>query len=122
MEGLKRGLFCYITTAVCRSLDKPDDCCELTALRKYRDEYLLMSDGGRKLVEEYYNIAPTIVKRINKEKDAGEIYRGIWQDYLSPCIRLIEEDRNEECREVYSRMVRRLESDYMTGLRKGDER
>lgn len=120
--GFKKGLFCYITTAVCRSLGKPDDCYELTVLRKYRDGYLLMSDGGRELVEEYYNIAPTIVKRINREKDAGEIYRGIWQDYLSPCIRLIEEDRNEECREIYSQMVRRLEKDYMTGQQEGDER
>ena len=81
-----------------------------------------MSDGGRKLVEEYYNIAPTIVKRINREKNADEIYRGIWNDYLSPCIRLIEEGRNEECREVYSQMVRRLEKDYMTGQQEGDER
>ena len=73
-------------------------------------------------MEEYYNIAPTIVKRINREKNPGEIYRGIWQKYLSPCIRLIEENRNEECREVYSRMVRRLEKDYMTGQQEGDER
>ena len=51
-----------------------------------------------------------------------EIYRGIWNDYLSPCIRLIEEDRNEECRDVYSQMVRRLEKDYMTGQQEGDER
>ena len=120
--GFKKGIFCYITTAVCRSLDKPDDCYELTALRRYRDDYLLMSDGGRELVEEYYNIAPTIVKRINREKNPGEIYRGIWQEYLRPCIRLIEENRNEECREVYSRMVRRLEKDYMTGQQEGDER
>lgn len=120
--GFKKGLFCYITTAVCRSLDKPDDCYELTALRRYRDDYLLMSDGGRELVEEYYNIAPTIVKRINREKNPGEIYRGIWQEYLRPCIRLIEENRNEECREVYSRMVRKLEKDYMTGQQEGDER
>ena len=120
--GFKKGLFCYITTAVCRSLDKPDDCYELTVLRRYRDDYLLISDGGRELVEEYYNIAPTIVKRINRESSAGEIYRGIWQEYLSPCIRLIEENRNEECREVYSRMVRKLETDYMTGQQEGDER
>ena len=120
--GFRKGLLCYITTAVCRSLGKPDDCYELTALRRYRDDYLLMSDGGRKLVEEYYNIAPTIVKRINREKNADEIYRGIWNDYLSPCIRLIEEGRNEECRDVYSQMVRRLEKDYMTGKQEGDER
>ncbi len=111
--GFRKGMFCYITTAVCKSLDKPDDCYELTTLRQYRDEYLLASEGGKLLVEEYYNIAPTIVKRIDKQDNAGDIYRGIWNKYLSPCIRLIEEERKEECREVYSQMVRKLEQEYL---------
>lgn len=111
--GFRKGMFCYITTAVCRSLDKPDDCYELTALRRYRDEYLLSSEKGKGLVEEYYNIAPTIVKRINKQENADEIYHGIWETYLSPCIRLIEENRKEECRDVYSSMVRKLEKEYL---------
>lgn len=111
--GFKKGLFCYITTAVCRSLDKGDDCYELTTLREYRDGYLLHSEGGREIVEEYYDIAPTIVKRIDRKDDAEQIYRGIWEEYLSPCIRLIEEERREECRELYITMVRRLEKDYL---------
>lgn len=111
--GFRKGMFCYITTAVCRSLDKPDDCYELTALRQYRDGYLLATEDGKSLVEEYYNIAPTIVKRIDRQENAGEIYRGIWERYLSQCIRLIEEDRKEECREIYSLMVRKLEKEYL---------
>lgn len=120
--GFQKGLFCYITTAVCKNFDKPDDCYELTVLRQYRDSYLLKSQSGRRLVEEYYNIAPTIVKRINKQKDAGEIYRGIWEMYLNPCIWLIEENKKEECREVYSRMVRGLEREYLTEWQRGDGR
>lgn len=111
--GFKKGIFCYITTAVCRSLDKPDDCYELTALRNYRDEYLLASDDGKELVREYYNIAPTIVKRIGRKPDADHIYREIWEDYLNPCIRLIEQGENEKCREKYSDMVRKLEAEYL---------
>ena len=110
--GFKKGIFCYITTAVCRSMNKPDDCYELTTLRKYRDGYLLRSEGGRDIVEEYYDIAPTIVKRIDRQDNADEIYRGIWEDYLSPCIRFIEEDRNEACRELYMAMVRDLQKEY----------
>ena len=111
--GFRRGLSCYISTAVYRSLNKPDDCYELTTLRKYRDEYLLSTQSGQKIVEEYYNIAPTIVKRISRQDDAGAIYRGIWEDYLSPCIRLIEEGRKEECKNRYSEMVRMLEKEYL---------
>ncbi|MGC4019555.1 MAG: hypothetical protein QM793_10280 [Muricomes sp.] len=111
--GFKKGLFCYITTAVCKSMDKPDDCYELTVLRDYRDEYLLNSKEGEGLVKEYYNVAPTIVKRIDREASSAEIYAGIWQDYLSPCIRLIEADRKEECRELYGDMVHSLEKRYL---------
>ena len=111
--GFKKGIFCYITTAVCRSMHKPDDCYELAALRAYRDGYLSETEEGRHIVEEYYNIAPTIVKRIDREDGADEIYQGIWDEYLSPCIRLIEEDKKEECKELYVTMVRSLEKKYL---------
>lgn len=111
--GFKKGLFCYITTAVCRSLNKPDDCYELTLFRDYRDHYLLNCEKGEEIVNEYYNIAPTIVKRIDREDNSSEIYARIWQDYLSPCLRLIEEEKKEECRDLYSDMVRNLEKKYL---------
>lgn len=110
--GFKKGL-CYITTAVCKSLDKPDDCHELTLLRDYRDQYLLESKAGRDTVKEYYNIAPTIVKRIDRQENSAEIYAGIWQDYLSPCVSLIEADKKQECQILYSNMVRKLEKKYL---------
>ncbi len=111
--GFKKGIFCYITTAVCRSMDKPDDCYELNTLRAYRDGYLSETEEGRRIVEEYYNIAPTIVKRIDRQEDADNIYRGIWEEYLSRCIRLIEEDEKDKCKELYISMVRSLEKEYL---------
>lgn len=111
--GFKKGIFCYITTAVCRSMDKPDDCYELNTLRAYRDGYLSETEEGRRIVEEYYNIAPTIVKRIDRQEDADNIYRGIWEKYLSRCIRLIEEDEKDKCKELYISMVRSLEKEYL---------
>lgn len=111
--GFKKGIFCYITTAVCRSMDKPDDCYELNTLRAYRDGYLSETEEGRRIVEEYYNIAPTIVKRIDRQEDAHNIYRGIWEEYLSRCIRLIEEDEKDKCKELYISMVRSLEKEYL---------
>ena len=56
-KGFKRKL-CYITTAVCKTHNKPDDCYELTTLRGYRDTYLMKTETGREIVEEYYNVAP----------------------------------------------------------------
>lgn len=112
-KGFRRSVFCYITTAVCRSLGRPDDCYELNTLRDYRDSYLLSTDEGREMVQEYYNIAPTIVKRIDKKAEADEIYENIWKTYLSPCITMIENGENEKCRDLYSSMVRKLEARYL---------
>lgn len=103
-EGF-RYRFCFITTAVCESRQKDDDCYELSLLRSFRDDYLLQSDEGVEMVHEYYDVAPSIVKHIGKRKDADRIYEDIWQQYLSPCIRLIESDRKEECVELYRSMV-----------------
>jgi hypothetical protein len=107
-----RYRFCYITTAVCESRNKPDDCYELSLLRSFRDDYLLGSEEGEAMVHEYYDLAPSIVKHIGKRQDAAAIYEDIWQQYLSPCIRLIETDRREECVDLYKQMVYNLKELY----------
>lgn len=115
-EDIQSGFkshFCYITTAVCQSLGKPDDCAELNLMRSYRDGYLARQEGGADIIKEYYDIAPTIVKRISRREDADVVYRDIWQGYLQPCIALIEEDKLEECRDVYVNMVRSLREKYI---------
>lgn len=108
-----RNKLCYITTAVCESLGKEDDCYELNILREYRDTYLRSTEDGERIVDAYYDIAPSIVKRINKQSNRDEIYREIYAQYLSPCIRLLEEDKKEECKEIYSDMVLGLEATYL---------
>ncbi len=105
--------FCYITTAVCESQGKPDDCYELNLLRDYRDRYLMATEEGAALVKEYYDIAPTIVNRIGRCKDAGRIYERIWKDYLVPCVRLIETGDREGCKKKYMDMVYDLKGRYM---------
>lgn len=112
VSGFKSKL-CYITTAVCRSLHKPEDCYELELLRNYRDNYLACTEEGKALVEKYYDIAPTIVKRIDKTADAEEKYRFIWETYLKPCINAIENEKMERCRGTYVQMVEELQQQYM---------
>lgn len=111
-SGFHRKL-CYITTAACESQGRADNCYELTLLRDYRDSYLLATDEGAELVQEYYNIAPTIVNRINRQENAKAIYDEIWNAYLTPCIRLIEEGEQEACKERYMDMVYVLKGRYM---------
>lgn len=114
-EFIEKGFhrkFCYITTAVCETFQKPDDCYELTLLRNYRDEYLAELPEGERIIKAYYDVAPTIVKHINKKENSSEIYEGIWQNYLSPCISMIEEGKKEECKDLYIEMVETLQKEY----------
>ena len=80
IQGGFKSRLCYITTAVCASLGKPDDCYELNLMRRYRDEYLVNQKGGEEIVAEYYDIAPTIVNRINRM----EKFRRCICRYLEP--------------------------------------
>lgn len=100
---------CFITTAVCGSLGKADDCAELTAFREFRDNWLAYQPDGEALVGEYYRIAPGIVRAIDARADAAEIYRAIWLEYLSPCYELIRRGRNAACKRKYVEMMRALE-------------
>lgn len=107
-----RNKLCYITTAVCQTLGKPDDCYELNLLRNYRDVYLMDEADGPEIIDEYYDIAPTIVKRINKSDNSSMVYKKVWEEYLNPCIKLIEADKKDECKDLYYQMVRDLEKQY----------
>ncbi len=108
-DGFRRKGFCFITTAVCDTLNKPDDCDELMLFRKFRDQYLRSSENGSELIEEYYRIAPKIVAYLNMQTNSEEKYRKLWKKDLVRCLNYIEKDRNEQCKKAYIRMVRRLE-------------
>lgn len=51
---------CFITTAVCKTFDKPDNCPELTAFRTFRDTYMKEDEALNNEVNNYYEIAPKI--------------------------------------------------------------
>lgn len=103
---------CFITTAVCRTLKKPDNCYELTAFRSFRDKWLYKQPGGKELIEEYYRIAPPIVGIIDSLPDSASIYQSIWKKYLTPCLQYIESGQFEKCKTSYITMVNTLKTQY----------
>lgn len=104
---------CYITTAVCNSFGKADDCYELTLFRNFRDSYLLKQPDGKQLVEEYYVKAPKIVAQIDALPQKDTIYYRIWNQYLQRCMGLIQNNELDSCKNVYIEMVRELEASYL---------
>lgn len=113
-QGFKRKL-CYVTTAVCRNLNKGEDCEELRIIKAFRDGYLSSTKEGLALIDEYYDIAPTLVKRIAKDSDAREKYIWLWNTYLAPCVEYIRNGQPENCKETYCSMMEVLRKEYMPG-------
>lgn len=115
-ENIKSGFkskLCYITTAVCDSLNKEDDCRELNLLRDYRDNILAAETEGQELINEYYDIAPTIVKRINRSEGSDEVYSKLYDEFIVKCIKSIENYEYDKCREIYTEMVTELKKKYV---------
>ena len=112
-DGFKKRKLCFITTAVCDFLGKSDDCSELQKFRTFRDSYLLNTEEGARLVEEYYDIAPSIVNTINVLNERDDIYMSLWQKYLEPCLEYINDGQKKECQEVYVDMVESLKRIYL---------
>lgn len=94
---------CFITTATCHNRNLPDDCFELTELRRLRDEFGIRNYPAQ--VKEYYVIAPKIVAAINARDDASEMWDELYNTYIVPCAILAAQRRYESAHAVYVRMV-----------------
>ncbi len=95
---------CFLTSACVDYYGKPDDCYELTTLRKLRDEYLLNINGGKALVEQYYKIAPNIVEKINISNNRDEYYEKIYEE-IQKCVELYEANEFSKSVIIYKEMV-----------------
>ena len=110
----KKSGLCFITTAVCEYLGKPDDCFELMTLRDFRDNWLAMQSGGEDEIRQYYEMAPRIVERLAASDEKDYIYGKIWLEYIEPCLDEILHGRNDACRERYRAMVNMLDRKFLT--------
>lgn len=100
-------LMCFLTTACVHYRGLPDDCLELRTLRDYRDQYLLQREDSRRLVAEYYVVAPVIVERIRRSRRPGSVYDYIY-DRVTEACRQIGEAQPAAARSTYVGMVKKL--------------
>lgn len=96
---------CFLTTACVDYFGKTDDCEELTILRRFRDEVLKETEKGIQLINDYYTIAPKLVKMINASDEKAFIYQSIYE-CICKCIEAIKQRENEKAVDIYREMVR----------------
>lgn len=99
---------CFITTAVCSSLNKPDDCDELMSMRRLRDKLRNEDSDMSALIEEYYRVAPLVVKKIDNSSDAPAVYRQLWEKSISKIYYDIKEEDYHDAKLSYISMLEDL--------------
>jgi hypothetical protein len=104
---------CFITTAVCGTLGKPDDCEELTLFRRFRDTYMRADETRREDVRLYYAVAPAVCARIDRLPDKEKIYTNIWKLYLEPLFTDLKEGYLDKVYRGYKAMVLALKETYL---------
>lgn len=107
---------CFLTTACVEYKGLADDCYELNTLRNFRDSYMLSFKEGRKDVQTYYEIAPNIVKEINKLDNKDEVYNYIYENLIVECINLINMNSMNESYEKYKEVVKQLYNKYCLNI------
>lgn len=79
------GGTCLVTTACVQEIGLPDDCYELTALRSFRDDYMLSLKNGPSMVDLYYEVAPVVLQSISGPY-SRKILNAIYVRYIVPCV------------------------------------
>ena len=103
---------CIITTACVEVAGLPDNCNELEGMRYLRDEYLLKSDEGKRVIQDYYEIAPSIVEKIKSAENSNEIYHEIFNE-IREIVSLIKTSDFENATEQYKEMMLSLKKRYL---------
>src|SRR5690606_9243497 len=104
---------CFITTSCVKYFKLNDDCYELTTLRKFRDEHLCKSESDKKLVEQYYIIAPMLVKELEKAHNKEDLFGKIFTQIKLACESIENEDF-EKAKNIYRDVVSHLLGHFKT--------
>lgn len=105
---------CFLTTACVEIMGKPDDCYELNTLRNFRDNFILKDANGGLVINEYYVLAPQIVKEISKRDDANEVFKKIYNDLIVKTVKLIEESQFSSAYILYKQYILNLKDEFLS--------
>lgn len=102
---------CFITSACCEALGLDDDCFELRALRRYRDEVLAKQSGGPADIATYYDLAPLILVRLPHGARETRL-RAVYARYILPAALAAHLGLNALAYWLYRRMLDGLARDF----------
>ncbi len=104
---------CFLTTACTAARGLPDDCSELMTLRCLRDEFMKPTGEGADMIAEYYHIAPPIVRSVNARLNRAEIWNLVYDDLVTPSLKLIQAGKKGEAVAHYSEYVKWMKEAFL---------
>lgn len=111
MEGAED---CFLTSACVAFKGLDDDGYALNTLRHFRDDYMSRSFEGRQLIDEYNQIAPELIRKINQQTNAAEFWDHIYEVLVKPSISKIEKGQEAEAMGYYAGYVRELRAHFQS--------
>ena len=85
-------------------------------VRRFRDTYVQAIAGGRQLIAEYYQTAPSVVAAIERLPSPADWHQRICWQLVAPTVRLNEAGRQEEALALYRRYVEMLGTEVFLSL------
>lgn len=104
-KSASSGGFCFITTAVCETLDLADDCDYLTVLREFRDTYMTRTPERKALVKLYYALAPPFVTAIKRRHDSALVFERMLHLFIEPAVHAIARGDDDDAFALYCALV-----------------
>jgi hypothetical protein len=101
---------CYLTTAACDILGKPDDCAELVAFRRLRDE-LLDHRATRWMVKKYYRDAPSVAIRMRQHPRRIEIAEKMFSVHIPKVMAALRKKNTQMAARLYYTMTKWIEGE-----------
>jgi len=96
---------CFLTTAACEILEKSDNCDELNAFRKVRDE-LWGKWYIQHLIKKYYRLAPAKANQLRVHPRRQQIAATMFQKYVPRVMKALKNDQTWRAILIYISMSR----------------
>lgn len=107
---------CFLTSACADFAGLPDDCFELSVLRRFRDEVLTHMPRGKDDIALYYRVAPAIVERLGASPHRSRELARLYVLYVLPSAFAAWLGWAGVARRTYTRMMRDLAARYRIAL------
>lgn len=101
---------CLLSSACVAARCLPDDCDELTTLRKFRRDHLEGTPRGEVILKEYYNIGGKILQWLNLSSERKVLFDDLYQRLVIGTVDLIRANKIESALDHYTSVVREYQT------------